>query len=47
MNEYYRQGVMQASLIIKRIHKANSVQLGKRNKDKMQKFYDVDRLFFI
>jgi nucleolar protein 14 len=30
-----------ASLIIKRIHKANSVQLDKRNKEKMQNFYDV------
>jgi len=30
-----------ASLIIERIHKANSVRLDKRNKEKMQNFYDV------
>ena len=30
-----------ASLIIKRIHRANSVRLDRRNKEKMQNFYDV------
>ena len=30
-----------ASLIIQRIHKANSVRLNKRNTEKMQNFYDV------
>ena len=30
-----------ASLIIERIHKANSVRLDKRNKEKMQNFCDV------
>lgn len=30
-----------ASLIVERIHKANSVRLDKRNKEKMQNFCDV------
>ena len=30
-----------ASLIIERIYKGNSVRLDKRNKEKMQNFYDV------
>lgn len=30
-----------ASLIIQRIHKSNSVRLNKNNKEKMQNFYDV------
>jgi nucleolar protein 14 len=31
----------EASLVIERIHKANSVRLDKRNAEKMQNFYDV------
>jgi len=30
-----------ASVIIERIHKSNSVRLNKNNKEKMQNFYDV------
>jgi nucleolar protein 14 len=31
----------EASLIVKRIHKANSIRLDRRNTEKMQNFYDV------